>query len=150
MKKGFIWICFLFLSIGGAFMQEFHDADIGDLTVSLNVTKLKRSISAVINITNIKDYDIFIPKWNIDGVDVTNDWFVITNQKKKIATYKGVMVKRPPPTMEQCIKLIPKQSLSFEVDLSKYYSFPWFSDLLNITYDGPLGESNTVIIHLKE
>ncbi len=150
MRKKIILVLLELFCLGSVFMQDFHDADIEDLNVTISANRIKKTVVVLLKITNLKNFEVYIPKYNIDGINVTNDWFNVSNQKKKLGIYKGVMMKRPAPTIEQCIKLLPSESISFEVDLSKYYFFPLFTKQLSITYDGPLGESNTVFVNFSK
>ncbi len=147
-------VLYLFLILGGTlFAQEVHFAEWNDLKLELEIRKTGKDITAVVECTNLRDFDVYVPLFLINILEEfngkimpINNWFDIRNRWNRRAGYSGIMVKPVyPPPVDECVLLKKGEKMRFEVPgINRYYSFPLFSRNLTIMYDGPLGESNIV------
>ena len=159
MKNLIIQFCLAvcFTGVSSAQEQEPYFVSPGDLNLKLEITRSGRDISAVMECSNLRDFDIYVPLYFINPVEelggrktMINNVFEIINQDHRQALYLGAMVKRVyPPPVGQCLLLERGGKIRFEVQsLRTHYRFPLLSKVVTVRYRGPLGESNLVEISL--
>jgi hypothetical protein len=160
MKHVFLLVFFCIVS-QNLFSQEYQVAgfdNFRELHIVLSIEKKGAEITAIAEIENQQDYDMYVPLFYINLIDcyedgkfyLTNNNFHITNQKGKIAVYLGTYEKRGEPPIEQCVLLKKNEKIQIVLDnLERYYKLPRYKTL-TFVYQSPLGVSNAVTIKLRE
>lgn len=98
------------------------------LDVRLTIGVAGREATATVVFTNPGPAEVLL--WNVNactGGQLENNLFEIYRGDQRVR-YTGMLAKRGQPTLEEFIRLAPRQSVTSVVPLHSYYRFPGGGD----------------------